>query len=166
MRRLLCDEVGRPAPMLSAPSCSDPVMPIRREHRFFYPIDWRELSIAIRFGRAKGACEGCGRPHGRTVVHLGDGRWWDAGEGWWRDGRGRRVRVKIDADVLGSVRRTRVVLATAHRNHNTADNTATNLVAFCQRCHMVHDRPEHRRRRWVTMFRRKASGDLFGGPYG
>ena len=27
-------------------------MPIRREHRFFYPIDWRELSNVIRFGRA------------------------------------------------------------------------------------------------------------------
>ena len=25
-------------------------MPIRREDRHFYPIDWRELSAAIRFG--------------------------------------------------------------------------------------------------------------------
>ena len=43
-------------------------MPIRREHQFFYPIDWRELSRGIRFRRAGGACEGCGRPHGRAVV--------------------------------------------------------------------------------------------------
>jgi hypothetical protein len=60
---------------------------------------------------------------------------------------------------------TRVVLATAHRNHNTADNTNANLAAFRQRCHMNHDQPEHKRRRWRTLFRRKASGDLFGGPY-
>ena len=30
------------------------VMPIAREHRWLYPIDWRELSAFIRFGRAKG----------------------------------------------------------------------------------------------------------------
>ncbi len=29
-------------------------MPIRRHHRWLYPIDWRELSASIRFRRAKG----------------------------------------------------------------------------------------------------------------
>ena len=38
-------------------------MPIRRKHRYFYPIDWKQLSAAIRFVRAQGRCEGCGRPH-------------------------------------------------------------------------------------------------------
>ena len=41
------------------------LMPIRREYRWFYPIDWPQLSAAIRFGRAKGRCEHCRRPHGR-----------------------------------------------------------------------------------------------------
>jgi hypothetical protein len=68
-------------------------------------------------------------------------------------------------DVLGRARTTRVVLATGHRNHDTADNSAANLAAWCQRCHMLHDRPEHQRRRWLTVFRRKALGDLFHGPY-
>jgi len=141
-------------------------MPIRPEHRFFYPIDWRELSIVIRFDREKGRCEGCGRPHRRTIFHLGDGRWWDPEAGRWRDGHGRLIRLKVGADdVLGRVRRTRVVLAAAHRNHDTANNANANLAAFCQRCHLIHDRPEHRRRRWRTLFRRKASGDLFHGPY-
>jgi hypothetical protein len=141
-------------------------MPIRREHRFFYPIDWPKLSIAIRFGRAKGVCEGCRRPHGRIVVHFGDGRWWDLDAGGWRNGRGRCIRLRRGADdVLGGVRRTRVVLAAAHCDHVTSNNSGSNLAAYCQRCHMIHDRPEHRRRRWVTLFRRKASGDLFGGPY-
>jgi hypothetical protein len=26
-------------------------MPIRRHHRWLYPIDWRELSASIRLGR-------------------------------------------------------------------------------------------------------------------
>ncbi|WP_279603292.1 hypothetical protein [Methylobacterium sp. E-046] len=30
----------------------------------------------------------------------------------------------------------------------------------------IHDRPERQKRRWRTLFRRKALGDLFGGPYG
>lgn len=139
-------------------------MPIRREHRFFYPIDWPQLSIAIRFRRAGGCCEGCGRPHGQIVCHLGDGRWWDAAAASWRDGRGRRIRLPPGTDVLGSVKTTWVVLAAAHRDHDTTNNAGRNLAAFCQRCHMIHDRPEHRRRRWSTLFRRKALGDLFGDP--
>lgn len=141
-------------------------MPIRREHRFFYPIDWPQLSAVIRFGRAQSCCEGCGWPHGRRVFHLGDGCWWDTDAASWRDGSGRRVRLKAGAvDVLGIVRVTSVVLSAAHRNHDTADNADANLAAFCQRCHMIHDQPEHRRRRWATLFRRKALGDLSGGPY-
>jgi hypothetical protein len=140
-------------------------MPIRPGHRFFDPIDWAQLSAAIRFGRAKGCCEGCGRPHRQIVYHLGDGRWWDAYAGRWRDGWGRRIRLGPEADILRRARRTWVVLAAAHRDHNTSNNRDANLAAFCQRCHLIHDRPEHRRRRWATLFRRKALGDLFGGPY-
>jgi hypothetical protein len=142
-------------------------MPIRREHRFFYPIDWPQLSSVIRFGRAKGRCEACQRPYGHTVFCLGDGRWWDADAVSWRDGAGGLVCIEVGAaDVRSEIRTTRVVLATAHRNHDTVDNSPTNLAAFCQRCHILHDRPEHQRRRWRTMFRRKALGDLFRGPYG
>lgn len=68
-------------------------MPIRPENRFFYPIDWKELSHVIRFGRAKGCCEGCGRPHGQLVAHLGDGRWWGVQAGVWRNGRSRRLKL-------------------------------------------------------------------------
>jgi hypothetical protein len=48
-------------------------MPIRPEHRFFYPIDWREPSMTVRFGQAQGWCKSCARPHGQMVYHLGDG---------------------------------------------------------------------------------------------
>ncbi|WP_336490119.1 hypothetical protein [Methylobacterium nigriterrae] len=140
-------------------------MPIRREHRFFYPIDWPQLSAVIRFRRAGGCCEGCGRPHGQRIYCLDDGRWWDASVGAWRDGEGRPSKVLPSVEELAGARTTRVVLATAHRDHDTANNTDANLAAFCQRCHMNHDRPEHRRRRWATLFRRRAMGDLFRGPY-
>jgi hypothetical protein len=63
------------------------------------------------------------------------------------------------------VRTTRVVFTTAHRDHNPTNNSSRNLVAFCQRCHLQHGREEHRRRRWLTLFRRKNLGDLFLGRY-
>ncbi len=142
-------------------------MPIRPEYRWFYPIDWLQLSAVIRFKRARGRCESCGRPHGGLVLHLGDGRWWDAEHGIWRDGQGRmlRRRVPVPAEVLEGVRSTRVCLATAHRDHDPTNNRPGNLAALCQRCHLLHDRAEHRRRRWLGLFRRKALGDLFLGPY-
>lgn len=134
-------------------------MPIAPQHRWFYPIDWRELSCSIRFGRAGGRCEHCGRPHGRRVAHLGDGRWWDAARQHWRDGEGRRVR-RPDGDVAAIVRTTRVVLACAHLDHDPTRNARANLAALCQRCHMLHDGPEHRRRRWLNAYRRRAIGDF------
>jgi hypothetical protein len=50
-------------------------MPIRAEMRDLYPRDWPEISRRVRFERAGGVCQGCGRPHGVTVRCLPDGRW-------------------------------------------------------------------------------------------
>ena len=139
-------------------------MPIRRELRWLYPIDWPQLSRLVRFARAGGRCERCGRPHGRAVPHLGDGRWFDAAAGAWRDGRGRAVAPPAGAE-YGRLRRTRVVLAAAHLDHDPTNSRPRNLKALCQRCHLLHDRPEHRRRIRATLLRRRALGDLFTGPY-
>ena len=141
-------------------------MPIRRHQRGFYPIDWPQLSAAIRFGRAGGRCETCGRPHGKQVVHLGDGRWYDLEFGVWRDGDAQPLAHEptlLEISATGRV--TRVVLATAHRDHDTSNNDPTNLAAWCQRCHLIHDRFEHLRRRKITYLRRRALGDLFRGTY-
>ena len=116
-------------------------MPIKRELRFLYPIDWRELSAVIRFERAQSRCERCRRPHGEEVLHLGDGRWWDAASGTWRNGQGRPLR-KLPPPQLWNdgLLCTRVVLACAHLDHDPTNNHPRNLAALCQRCHMVHDR--------------------------
>ena len=34
---------------------------------------------------------------------------------------------------------TRVVLASAHLDHNPGNNRSRNLAALCQRCHMLHE---------------------------
>ena len=139
-------------------------MPIRSENQWLYPIDWPQLSSTIRFRRAGGRCEGCGRPHGKVVCHLGDGRWWDEAEQHWRSGRGRPLKSKRPV-TLPRIRTTFVVLACAHLDHDPANNRSGNLRAYCQRCHIIHDRAEHLRQRRITYRLRKASGDLFFGPY-
>ena len=152
-------------------------MPIRPEYRWFYPIDWHELSALVRFQRAKGRCEQCGRPHGRFVRRLDNGNWYDEERDCWRDDRGRRARRLLLSERQpaqftlagmadsGTPIVTRIVLATAHLDHDPSNNDQRNLAALCQRCHLAHDRPEHRRRRWTTLFRRCAIGDLFSGRY-
>ena len=139
-------------------------MPIRRELRALYPPDWKEISRRVRFDRAKGLCEVCGRPHAKLIRCLPDGRWFDTVQQTWRDRRGRRARWP---DLLALIpgRTTRVVLAAAHLDHDPSHNRWRNLKSLCQRCHLLHDRPYHRAQRWITYRRRYATGDLFLGFY-
>jgi hypothetical protein len=139
-------------------------MPIRAEFRDLYPADWRRISAEVRFGRAGGACQRCCRPHGATLRVLPDGRWFDPAQRTWRDGRGKPARWPDIEDAI-RFRETRVVLATAHLDHNPRNNRRRNLRALCQRCHLIHDRPRHLRQRWLTCRRRYAIGDLFLGRY-
>ena len=139
-------------------------MPIKRELRWFYPIDWPEISRRVRFERAGGVCERCGRPHGETVRCLPDGRWFDIACHTWRNGRGRLARWP-DIEEAVELRQTRVILAAAHLDHDPGNNRQRNLKSLCQRCHMIHDRTHHLARRRITYLLRRALGDLFLGPY-
>jgi hypothetical protein len=140
-------------------------MPIRPEFRVLYPPNWPALSRRVRFERAGGRCQGCGRPHLAQVRCLPDGRWFDQAARTWRDRRGRPARWPDLIDVV-NVRLTRVVLAAAHLDNDPANNRLANLRCLCQRCHMLHDRPFHLAQRWLTYRRRWAIGDLFFGRYG
>jgi hypothetical protein len=62
-------------------------MPIKKEFRALYPAHWRELSRRVRFERAGGRCQGCGRPHLARLRCLPDGRWFDEAMQTWRDRR-------------------------------------------------------------------------------
>ena len=132
--------------------------------RPLYPRDWKQISRQVRFGRAGGRCEACGRPHGVILRCLPDGRWLDPERGFWRDARGRAAR---DPDLVERtrLRTTRVILAAAHLDHDPANNRLRNLRSLCQRCHLRHDRAHHLAERHITYRRRFALGDLFSGPY-
>lgn len=139
-------------------------MPIRGEFRALYPADWRELSRRVRFDRAGGACQRCGRPHGMTLRCLPDGRWFDPKRQTWRDRRGRPARWP-DLEEMTRQYTTRVVLAAAHLDHDPTNNRLGNLKSLCQRCHLLQDRSYHLLQRWITYRLRRARGDLFLGPY-
>ena len=161
-------------------------MPIRPENRGFYPIDWPQLSHVIRFDRAGGRCERCARPHGERIWHLGEqvhggnvGVWWDRDKDRWRNEKGRAVRLPPLSVVYNAalrqgwlwvglvpderlvaasgLRRSLVVLACCHLDHDSFNNASANLAALCQRCHLKHDATDNlaRRRanRWTRMTR-------------
>ena len=140
-------------------------MPIREELRWFYPIDWPLISRYIRFERARGRCETCGRPHGFHLVQLADGRWLDESANVWRDDTGHPASWPDIVDWAAATRR-RYHLATAHLDHQPQNSAPRNLAALCQRCHLRHDRLAHRRQRRLTLLARRAAGDLFTGLYG
>jgi hypothetical protein len=97
------------------------VSPVRAADRRRYPRGWPEISKAIRFGRAGGRCEcegECGGGHeGRCEALHGQ-----------------------PSPYAGS----KVVLTTAHRDHQPENCDAANLFAACQRCHLRYDAELHR----------------------
>ena len=137
-------------------------MPVRPELRHLYPPHWRELSLRVRFERAGGHCQGCGRPHLTRIQCLPDGRWFDEAAEAWRNRRGKATQGP-DLVEATQMRTTRVVLAAAHLDSDPSNNQLANLRCLCQRCHMIHDRRHHLAQRWITYRRRYAIGDLFWG---
>lgn len=99
-------------------------MPIRPENRHRYPKDWDQISRRIRFERAEGRCE-CRGECGRSREHLFYGRCINL--------HGRPAFATA----------SRVVLTTAHLDHTPENCAEDNLRAFCQGCHLHHDRDHH-----------------------
>ena len=102
-------------------------------NRSLYPPDWEEISNRIRFERAGGTCEECERTPGVRAVH---------GKAHPQTG-------------------SRVVLTTAHLDHNPANCTDNNLKALCQRCHLRYDSHLHHLHAAITRRQKRiAAGQL------
>jgi hypothetical protein len=55
---------------------------------------------------------------------------------------------------------TRVVLASARLDHNASNDRPHDLAALCQRCHMLRDGEEHRKRGWSKVSRLRVLSGL------
>jgi hypothetical protein len=140
-------------------------MPIRADLLPLYGPDWDSISQRIRFERAQGRCEACGRPHRHIICVVADGRWIDpATDGQWRGPSGEPIGEPTIRD-LRTVRLVRVVLTTAHLDHDPTNSADANLAAWCQRCHLAYDLGHHLSNRRHTLRARWALADLFDGPY-
>lgn len=56
----------------------------------------------------------------------------------------------------------RVVLTTAHVNHQVEDCGPENLRRWCNRCHLAHDADQHAETAYATRKARANTPDLFG----
>ncbi len=131
-------------------------MPINPDLRHLYPPDWRALANWIKFERAGGRCERCGRPHGVRVLVVAEGGWLDPETGERFDERGRTLGFCRASDWPAG-RFVTTVLTCAHLDQNPAHNDPANLASLCPRCHLRHDRQQHlqsarrnRRKRWAV----------------
>ena len=117
------------------------VSPIRPADKRRYPPNWRQISKSIRFDRAGGRCEctgECGAGHkGRCEARHGQPH-----------------------PVTGS----KVVLTTAHRDHEPRNCAPENLFAACQRCHLRYDAELHKANAaWTRAGRPPVQLELFSG---
>lgn len=116
-----------------------------------YPHNWRNISARIRFDRAAGRCEWCGKPHGAEVLVGAQGSWADH-SGQWYDRFGKALpgpapwpacewweHVLQNGGEPPQIRLAVVVLQTAHLDHNPANCNDDNLAALCQFCHAEYD---------------------------
>ena len=114
-------------------------IPSRRQRGGFAPIDWLAISEARRM--ECGRCECCGRPGGKTVTELSDGRWFDVEEECWRDGQGRMVAWLDYRDYLTSIRQVQVILSPTYLDRDPDNKNPRNLRVLCQLCRMSGQHP-------------------------
>lgn len=98
-----------------------------------YPPNWRDLVAAVR-ERSQDRCE-CRGECGSPACHRSP----------------CEARNGQPHPVTGS----RVVLTTAHLDHDTTHNDLGNLRHLCQACHLRYDADFHRRNATKTRIRRR-----------
>ncbi|GAA4255176.1 hypothetical protein GCM10022293_40840 [Azospirillum formosense] len=91
---------------------------------------------------------------------LPDGRWYDAADQTWRDGRGRRAAWP-DVVEYAETRDVQVVV----RPVRPSGNPEARPKNLCRRCHMQEEALRNAIRSRIRARMRRALGDLFLGDY-
>ena len=107
-------------------------MPIRQERKHLYPKNWKEIVKQIN-ARAGNRCEGS------------------------PDYPDCRAENGKPHPVTGS----KVVLTTAHLNHDETDCRSENLRCWCQRCHLNYDKAHHAETRRRNQMAKIGQYDFF-----
>jgi len=129
-------------------------MPMDRSR---YPTNWKEISERIRFQRAQNRCEQCGvHNHTWIVRSMEDGSqfvYLDEETLGFKNTEGQRLHPdQIPESILANPKTTWVILTVHHIGVDKPDGTLgdpcdkmdcrdENLIALCQRCHLLADMP-------------------------
>lgn len=132
-------------------------MPIRPENKARYPANWSSEIVPLIRERSGNRCEGSpAYPDCRLV------------NGWhgYRDDAGvfHHVDPKEAARWSGVVhgyKTFRVVLTVAHLDHIPENCDPSNLMHWCQRCHLVYDSRHHATNRARNRHAALPINDLF-----
>ncbi|HSS99910.1 MAG TPA: hypothetical protein VLK33_22905 [Terriglobales bacterium] len=137
-----------------------------------YPSNWDEISHRIRFERAGGKCEQCGLQNGLEIVRSDiDAAYfivWNEEHFLYTYPDGEWIKMSEIPDEYDITRPTRVVLTVHHIGvdlpdgtpgspHDKMDCRDENLIALCQRCHLLADLPHHIQARKRTLLDKKAA---------
>lgn len=106
-----------------------------------YHPKWSLISRLIRFNRAQNKCEKCKVPNHAFITRDKKGHWTYRfslkflnglkQEGW----KPTEIAKGFDC--------TYIVLTVAHIDRDKTNNRFWNLAAWCQRCHLLHDKEQH-----------------------
>lgn len=118
-------------------------MPIKPENKSLYPKNWKEIVASVR-ERSGNKCEweGCGCKNGSDGVRYPDGRFEPF------------VVPSPEVDPHGSyfdrdfwevdgAKIIKIVLTTAHLDHDPTNNDLSNLRHWCQYHHLRYDAKHH-----------------------
>lgn len=131
-------------------------MPMNRK---LYPKNWKAISLAVR-ERAGWCCQWCGVKQGAVGARDYCDRWWDED-----DIHG--MQSDHGEALFGEFPKMTKIILTVHHigiakpdgrpgsTHDKMDCRDANLVALCQRCHLLADRPYHIKTRLRTLSRKK-----------
>lgn len=126
-----------------------------------YPPNWNEISYHIRFERAKGRCEQCGVKHGEIIFRYIS----SPVEYLALSDPDFEEKLYFEGDDIGD-KAVKVVITVHHIGidkpdgspgspHDKMDCRPENLLALCQRCHLLADLPENVKSRKRTRIRKK-----------
>lgn len=123
-------------------------------NRSLYPDDWEAISLRIRTERAQNKCEQCGVPNGAWIARRRDN------PAIWIDLKNEeQLYLNAEEDLHLPVT---VVLTVHHIGVDKPDGTPgsaedkmdcrdENLIALCQRCHLLADLENNTKKRSATM---------------
>lgn len=110
-----------------------------------YHRKWDVISFIARYEWAGNTCQQCGVRNHALIRRVPKSDQWSYANGcdlvWmsalrvgqgWDESRARKY--------LGL---TEVILTVSHTDRDRENNRKSNLRALCQRCHLLHDLPQH-----------------------